>query len=167
MGGMSSLHVGQNSIPEKEMREIMVIAMRMDSMKVLCEVPFKDKTLSELDVSGKNLGMEGALVVTEYLCDNGALTSLNLSLNRIGKYHTGNTEGAQALSTALKGSNVIKDLNLSANGFTADDVQLLAGAISDMGAQSLLNLTDNCIGKARVQKIKEICGSRNISLLIN
>jgi hypothetical protein len=32
------------------MREIMVIAMRMDSMKVLCEIPFKDKAVTELDV---------------------------------------------------------------------------------------------------------------------
>jgi hypothetical protein len=43
----------------------------------------------------------------------------------------------------------------------------IAAAIPDMRALSLLNLTDNCIGEARVQKIKEMCGSRNISLLIN
>jgi hypothetical protein len=43
-------------------------------MKLLCEVPIKDKTLTELDVSGKRLGTEGALVVAEYLRDNGALS---------------------------------------------------------------------------------------------
>jgi hypothetical protein len=48
----------------------------MDSMKILCEVPFKDKTLTELDVSGKDLGMEGALVIAEYLDSNEAMTSL-------------------------------------------------------------------------------------------
>jgi hypothetical protein len=51
---LTSLHVGKNGIPEKEMREIMAIAtiaMHMDSMKVLCEVPFKDKTLTELDIT--------------------------------------------------------------------------------------------------------------------
>ena len=37
----------------------------------------------------------------------------------------------------------------------------------DKGALSLLNLTDNSIGGARVKKMKEMCGSRNISLLIN
>jgi hypothetical protein len=83
MGAMTSLHIGMNGIPEKEMREIMAIAMRMDSMKILCEIPFKDKTLTELDVSGKDLGMEGALVVAEYLDGNGALTSLNLSSNSL------------------------------------------------------------------------------------
>jgi hypothetical protein len=73
MGALTSLHVGKNNIPKKEMKEIMAIAMRMDSMKILCEVPFKDKTLTELDVSGKNLGSEGALVVAEYLDGNGPL----------------------------------------------------------------------------------------------
>jgi hypothetical protein len=64
-----------NNIPEKEMREIMTIAMRMDSMKILCEVPFKDKTLTKLDVSGKNLGTDGALVVAGYLDGNGAIST--------------------------------------------------------------------------------------------
>jgi Ran GTPase-activating protein (RanGAP) involved in mRNA processing and transport len=76
---LTSLHVGKNNIPEKEMKEIMAIAMRMDSIKALCEVPFKDKTLTELDVSGKNLGMEGVLLVAEYLDGNGALSVLNLA----------------------------------------------------------------------------------------
>jgi hypothetical protein len=79
---MTSLHVGQNNIPENEMREIMAImaiAMRMDSMKILCEIPFKDKTLTELDVSGKNLGTEGALVVAEYFDGNGAISQFTFS----------------------------------------------------------------------------------------
>jgi hypothetical protein len=82
-GALASLHVGKNNIPEKKMREIMAIAMRMDSMKILCEVPFKDKTLTELDVSGKNLGTEGALVVADYLDGNGALSMLDARKNGI------------------------------------------------------------------------------------
>jgi Ran GTPase-activating protein (RanGAP) involved in mRNA processing and transport len=79
MGALTSLHVGQNGIPKKELREIIAIAMGMDNMKFLCEVPFKDKTLSELDVSGKNLGTEGALVLAEYLDGNGALAKFIFS----------------------------------------------------------------------------------------
>jgi hypothetical protein len=84
MGALSSLHVGSNSIPEKEMREIMTIAASKESMKMLCEVPFKDKTITALDVSGEKLGGEGALVVAEYLDGNGAISSVNLLLNTIG-----------------------------------------------------------------------------------
>jgi hypothetical protein len=92
---LTSLHVGKNNIPEKEMREIMAVAMRKDSMKILCEVPFKDKTLTELDVSGKNLGAEGALVVADYLDGNGAMTSLNLASNDLG------IEGAKIIAACL------------------------------------------------------------------
>jgi hypothetical protein len=82
---LTSLHVGQNDIPEKGIREIMAIAMRMEGMKILCEVPFKDKTLTELDLSGKYLGTEGALVVAEYLDGNGVLSVLNLANNQLGE----------------------------------------------------------------------------------
>jgi hypothetical protein len=79
MRALTSLHVGKNNIPKKEMKEIMTIAMRMDSMQILCGVPFKDKTLTELDVSNKNLGFEGALVVAEYLDGNGAISTFTFS----------------------------------------------------------------------------------------
>ena len=92
---MTSLHVGNNSIPEKEMREIMAIAMRMDNMKILCEVPFKDKTLIELDVSEKDLGTEGALVVAGYLDGNRAMASLSLASNGLG------VEGAKIIAAVL------------------------------------------------------------------
>jgi hypothetical protein len=82
-GALTSLHVGQkctqNGIPAEEMRKIMAIAMRMDNMKILCTVPFKDKTLTELEVSGKNLGKEGALVVAGYLDGNVALSTFTFS----------------------------------------------------------------------------------------
>jgi hypothetical protein len=92
---MTSLHVGMNFIPEKEMKEIITIAMCMDSMKILCEVPIKDKALIELDISGKNLGPDGALVVAEYLRDNGGMTSLNLASNRL------RVEGAEIIAAIL------------------------------------------------------------------
>jgi hypothetical protein len=75
------------------MSELMAIAMRMDNMKILCAIPFKDKTLTELDVSGKNLGMEGALVVAEYLDGNGALSSLNLASNSLCGINPKNGDG--------------------------------------------------------------------------
>jgi hypothetical protein len=62
-----------NSIPEKEMKEIIAIAMSNASMKVLCEVPIKEKTLTELDVSSKKLGADGAIVVAACMRDSGAL----------------------------------------------------------------------------------------------
>jgi hypothetical protein len=84
-------------------------------------------------------------------------------------------DGGKALAKGLKGNTVITELDISSNdlGENSDyepdmsGVIALADAIPDMGALSLLNLTDNNIGEERVQKMKEMCVSRNISLLIN
>jgi hypothetical protein len=133
---LTSVHVGQNRIPPEEMRKIVTIAMRMDNMKILCEVPFKDKTLTELDVSGKNLGTEGVLVVAGYLDGNGALTKLNASDNGIvGK------EGGKILSDMIAHNSVLKELDVSSNCKNYGDdgpgfAKELAIGISDNGAIS-------------------------------
>jgi hypothetical protein len=84
-------------------------------------------------------------------------------------------DGGKALAKGLKGNTVITELDISSNYWGLDSdyepdmsgVIALADAIPDMRALSLLNLTDNNIGEERVQKMKEMCVSRNISLLIN
>jgi Ran GTPase-activating protein (RanGAP) involved in mRNA processing and transport len=150
MGALTSLHVGRNGIPQKEMREIIAIAMRMDSMKILCEIPFKDKTLTELDISGKNLGMEGALVVTEYLDGNGALSSVNLLQNDI------DVAQAEDLVSILKEHPTLKslcgnkgdetELDMSGKMSGAGDATMLAGEVVDNEAMTRLNLSNNDIG---------------------
>jgi hypothetical protein len=137
---MTSLHVGQNHIPAKEMGKIMTIAMRMDNMKILCEVPIKDKTLTELDVSGKNLGTEGALVVAGYLDGNGAISSVNLLKNDIGP------DQAEALVSMLtehptlnslcgnKGNETELDMSGKMRG--TEDAIMLAAEVVDNGAIS-------------------------------
>ena len=42
-----------------------------------------DTSLAELDVSGIVFGAEGAEAIAEYIKDNGALTSLNVSKNAL------------------------------------------------------------------------------------
>jgi hypothetical protein len=136
---LTSLHVGNNNIPEKEMGEIIAIAMRMGSMKILCEIPFKDKTLTELDVRGKNLGTEGALVVAEYLDGNRAMTKLDASDNSM--FGKKDKAGITAWADALKANTSITKLNLGRNGISAADMRILAPAITDNGALTSLNLS--------------------------
>jgi Ran GTPase-activating protein (RanGAP) involved in mRNA processing and transport len=128
------------------MSEIMANAMRMDNLKILCTIPFKDKTITELDLSGKNLGTEGALVVAEYLDGNGALTLLDLSSNRIGGYfqyyHTSTTGGYGDYTVTPEGPKAIAD------------------AIKDMGALSVANIMGNHIGKEMLSKLQEIMRSK-------
>ena len=82
------------------------------TMKVLCEVPFKDKTITELDVSAKNLGTEGALVVSYYLENNGALEKLRMAENKNATKEVG-----EAIGRALAQNSVLKVLDISGDGY--------------------------------------------------
>jgi hypothetical protein len=104
---LSSLHIGLNTIPEEEMMRVIDIAMRKDSMKFICEVPIKDKTFTTLDLSGKNLGVQGARVVDHYL--RGAqVATLNMSKNMLLT-----KEGGKVIRNLLKDNTVLKDLDVS------------------------------------------------------
>jgi hypothetical protein len=59
--------------------------------------------MAEADLSNKNLGAGGAIIVSAWIThkDNGAMTSLNLASNNIGN------EGAKAVANAIKVSTWI------------------------------------------------------------
>jgi len=83
-----------NNIPKEQMLTIIA----MDKFDVLCAVPVKEmkaNSITELDLSGKSLGTEGALVLASYMEDNGAMSVLDVSNNEIG------AEGAKALGQAM------------------------------------------------------------------
>jgi hypothetical protein len=151
MGAMASLHVGFNGIPEKEMREILAIAMSKESMRILCEVPFKDKTVTELDVSGNDLGMDGALVVAEYLDGNGALSLANVMGNHIGKEMLSNLQEIMRSKPNLVSLCGIADDGTEADLFglnmDADDAIILASELPDKRALSVLSLASNNLGE--------------------
>jgi hypothetical protein len=63
---LSSLHLGQNNIPEEQIR----FFIAMDKFSFLCAVPVKElqaDSITELDLAGKSLGVEGALVLATFL----------------------------------------------------------------------------------------------------
>jgi hypothetical protein len=164
MRAMSSLHVGCNQIPEKEMRKIMAIAMSKESMKVLCEVPIKDKTITALDVSGKMLGVEGALVVAEYLDGNEALTSLNISSNNIGElvlpagwseYGEGWKDPQGSYRSTSKGPPP---------GSKPEGIIALADGIKNNGALAKLDMSSNNIGPQQEEDLQRICMAGGIEL---
>jgi len=66
------------------------------------EVPF----LQKLDISGMNIGNEGAIILSESLKKNKTLTKLDLSYNKIGE------SGAESLWRMLQGNTLLKKLGL-------------------------------------------------------
>ena len=136
----------------------MATTMRMESMKTLCGVPFKERTLTELDVSGKNLGTEGALVVAEYLDGNGALSSVNVLSNVIP------VEQAQELVRIMRSKDTLTtlcgltgvetELGFSSRGLGAGDAVLIANDISNMGALTQLDISDNKLAQGEPIKAR-------------
>ena len=99
-GSLSSLHLGMNGIPEEQMKAIIA----MDKLDVLCSVPeLKAGSITELDLAGKALGTEGALVLATYLKeDSGSLSKLKMD-----KYEL----PVQEIKTATELDLSNKDLN--------------------------------------------------------
>jgi hypothetical protein len=139
----------------------------MDNLKTLCEVPFKDKTLTALDVSGKNLGTEGALVVAEYLDGNRVLSCLNLANNMIGLlscpegWETMEDSGAQYFMSSTQRWTTDPPPGAKPEGVIA-----LADAIPDMGALSKLDVSTNGIPPEEKALLQGACDAKGASLAL-
>jgi hypothetical protein len=163
------------------MRELMAIAMSMDNMKIFCELPFKDKTITELDLRRKNLGIEGARVVAEYLDGNGALTKLIFGG---GKDYRGKSYAPATLEIGMteadlsnmnlgdggativaawvshKDNGAMTSLNLASNMIGSEGIIALAKVIPDMEALSSVNLLKNNIPVEQAQELVKIMQSK-------
>jgi internalin A len=102
--------------------------------------------LTSLDLSGNRIGAEGA----QALKGLAALTSLDLSGNRIGD------EGAQA----LKGLAALTSLDLSGNHIGDEGAQALKG----LTALASLDLSGNCIGAEGAQALKGLTALASLDL---
>jgi hypothetical protein len=144
------------------MRKIMAVAMSKESMKILCEVPFKNKTITELDISWKNLGVEGALVIAEYLDGNGALSSLNLANNELCGI---DKRGMGTLDAS--GEHPLFSSDCCANRCTVGVVALV-DAIRDSINEVLLKLdvSYSRIPSTEKAQLKSTCDAKGISLAL-
>jgi Ran GTPase-activating protein (RanGAP) involved in mRNA processing and transport len=154
MGAMTSLNISNNNIPVENMNEIIAIVEAKPAMKVLCAVPFRDKTITELDVSGQRLGVEGALVIRRYLENNGALAKLTFGGD--GKYYKPAT-----LEVGMKKAD-FSNKNLGDGG------AIIVGAwIShkDNGAMAKLDLRNNGLSDEALGQMTEVCRRKGVVLL--
>jgi hypothetical protein len=140
-GLLSSLHLGHNNIPEEQMKAIIA----MDKFDVICAVPVKELkagSITELDLAGKSLGVEGALVLATYLNASGSMSSVNLLKSSIG------VDQANALVKIKESKPNLRtlcgltleetELDVSKQGLKPEDAVLLASDIPDMGSLSKL-----------------------------
>jgi len=79
---LSSLNVLGNSIGQEQMLSLIKSSEQQGLITQFCLIPIKElkeNTITELDMSGKNLGVDGAVVLATYLKDNGTLSKFTFS----------------------------------------------------------------------------------------
>ena len=84
------------------------------TLEIFCNIPIKKlraDSLSELDLSGKGVGVPGALVLANLLPVTGALTKLSLAQNKL------EVEGTKAICEALEQNKTLKELDISGANF--------------------------------------------------
>ena len=83
---LTNLHIGNNGFDRVENFQDILNAVKSSNIQLFCGVPFREDEVTQLDVSGKNLGIEGAYVISDYLGFGGNenLLELNICDNGIG-----------------------------------------------------------------------------------
>ncbi|KOO33973.1 protein nlrc3 [Chrysochromulina tobinii] len=148
-GGLTSIDVRQNSIAGDGAVQLAAAVLGNLNINFFNEIPIKEmraNSLTELDLNGKYVGVEGGMVVAGLIPVMGGLTKISLANNELGE------EGTKAICEALKQNKqnkILKELNLS--GFMGTNIGGAAGAmhVADMlgvnGALTALDLSSNCL----------------------
>jgi len=79
------------------------------------------------NLSNKNIGDIGALIVPNLLYNNMMVKKLNISCNNISH------DGVEAISDCLKNNDSLQELNLSHNMISTDGAKRIADAILFIG----------------------------------
>ena len=94
-GALVSANLLNNDIGTKQAQNLATILKEHATLKSLCGINKGNET--ELDMSGKEMGADGAIMLAPEIVANGALKSLNLASNRL------EAEGAKYIAEAIKG----------------------------------------------------------------
>jgi hypothetical protein len=137
MRAILSVNLLKNNIPIKQAKALASILKDHPTLKSLCGNSGEETVL---DMSGQNIGAEGAIMLAPEITDNGAISSVNFLKNNIG------VEQARALVIILKEHSTLKslcgnkgdetELDMSGKMNGAEDVIMLAAEIIDNGALS-------------------------------
>jgi hypothetical protein len=161
MGVISSVNLLENNIGIEQAEALASILKEHPTLKSLCGNR-GDET--ELDMSGKKLGADGAIMFAAEIISNGALSLLNLASNDIGAivgwtHHLGyEYDGYEFMHSDGRHQ---KQLPGGEEIGKPEGLIAVANAIPDMGALSSVNVLSNVIPVEQAQELVKIMRSKD------
>ena len=138
-GALVSVNLLNNAIGAEQAQNLVAILKEHASLKSLCGNK-GDET--ELDMSGKNMGADSAIMLAPEIVANGALTSLNILNNDIEKTGAGFLEGAWKSHKTLKTICGASD-ELDLSGKLGNDLPVVVVELKYNGALTGVDITNN------------------------
>jgi hypothetical protein len=153
-GAMTSLNLASNYL-------------RADGAKIIADAIKVTKCTPAIILVPFSCHSQSTAVVWYYPQDMGAMTKFDISSNDI------RAEGGKALAEALKGNQVIKELNFSHNnlGYNTNGdtdtsgIITIADVIPGMGALTKLDISNNNIEQGEaLHRIADLCNTKGVEL---
>jgi hypothetical protein len=151
-----SVNLLHNCIGVDQAKALASILKEHPTLKSLCGNSGEEM---ELDMSDKNVGAEGAVMLAPEIAGNGAISSINLLKNHIP------VEQAQELVKIMQAKETLTTLcglnreetalDFSGQYLVAGDAVLIANDISDMRAMTSLDLSSNKLGSEGAVHVAE------------
>jgi hypothetical protein len=136
-----------NHIGKEQLAKLQEIMRSKPNLVSLCGIA-DDAT--EADLSGLDMDADDAAILASELPDKGALSSLNLSMNKLGGFYEGYTGGGsgygpQAVTITCIACNCYCPITSGNGRFTAttEGPIAVANAIKDMGAMTKFDISSN------------------------
>ena len=154
MTNLESLNLLTNNVDKHQAQELVEARAKHRTLKSICGIK-GDET--ELDKSNKYLQPCDAIMLKPEIVANKALTSLDISSNRLF------AEGAKELADALKNNNIMKELNIARNvlglkssfDYDSSGVMAIRNTISTMGALVKFDISSNDIRRDGAKALAE------------
>ena len=146
---VTCLDVRHNGISGDGASQLSAAVLGNPKMENFNEIPIKEmraNSLIELDLSGKEVGVVGCMVVAGLLPVMASLTNISLARSKLGE------EGSKIICSALKSSSTMTDLDLSGSPVFGSNIGGAAGAkhVAEMlkvtGSLTSINLQYNNLG---------------------
>ena len=161
-GGLTRVDVRSNNIAGDGAEQLSAAVLGNLKIEMFNEIPIKEmraNSITELDLKGKGVGVEGVMVVAGLIPVMGGLTSLDLSNNSLcGMTKYGGTytaEGITAIAEALRINGALTVTNLLQNQLDAQSAKMLAEVAKQKGLSLCGIWRDQTTAKFSSQDLRE------------